>query len=133
MRITKKYAGASCLGKRVYQLCERALPSAAEVEMAKADLAQLEQRFRLRVEYGGIPLPPRNNLLAGAPNPFAQMQSLATATNSPAPGVLMGNPAGATLAPTGAQAPTAFPGSVFPLLAPNTLFPGAIPGLPMLP
>ena len=32
-----------------------------EIEMAKAELAQLEHRFRLRVEHGqtGIPLPPR--------------------------------------------------------------------------
>jgi len=61
MRITKKFAGASCLGKRIYHLCERSQITINDIEIARVELAQLEQRFRLRVEHGqsGIPLPPR--------------------------------------------------------------------------
>ena len=58
MRITKKFAGASCLGRRVFHLRNRPQPSYEEIQMAKAELDGLEQRFRLRVEhgYGGMPL-----------------------------------------------------------------------------
>lgn len=72
MRITKKFAGASCLGKRVYHLCDRTQATVTDVEMAKAELSRLEHRFRLRVEHGqnGIPLPPRADAMPaihGAP------------------------------------------------------------------
>jgi len=65
MRITKKFAGASCLGKRVYHLCDRTQATVTDVEMAKGELARLEHRFRLRVEHGqtGVPLPPRTEVL----------------------------------------------------------------------
>lgn len=58
MRITKKFAGASCLGRRVFHLRNRPQPSYEEIQQAKAELDHLEQRFRLRVEhgYGGMPL-----------------------------------------------------------------------------
>jgi len=61
MRITKKFAGASCLGKRIYHLCERSQITMNDIDIARIELAQLEQRFRLRVEHGqsGLPLPPR--------------------------------------------------------------------------
>eukprot|EP00592_Proboscia_alata_P027099 CAMPEP_0194428892 /NCGR_PEP_ID=MMETSP0176-20130528/43560_1 /TAXON_ID=216777 /ORGANISM="Proboscia alata, Strain PI-D3" /LENGTH=1181 /DNA_ID=CAMNT_0039241565 /DNA_START=243 /DNA_END=3788 /DNA_ORIENTATION=- len=52
MRITKKFAGASCLGKRVYHLCERTQATLGDIEAAKAELARLEHRFRFRVEHG---------------------------------------------------------------------------------
>jgi len=63
MRITKKFAGASCLGKRIYHLRERSQITINDIEMARVELAQLEQRFRLRVEHGqsGLPLPPLVN------------------------------------------------------------------------
>jgi hypothetical protein len=54
MRITKKYAGASCLGRRVYHFRDRVHPTIAEIQVAKAELDHLEQRFRLRIE-GGHP------------------------------------------------------------------------------
>jgi hypothetical protein len=59
MRITKKYAGASCLGKRVFHLCDQTQATTNDIEMAKAELIQLEHRFRLRVEHGqsGVPFP----------------------------------------------------------------------------
>ena len=59
MRITKKFAGASCLGKRVYHLCDKAQATKAEIEIAKQELIHLEHRFCLRVEHGqsGNPLP----------------------------------------------------------------------------
>ena len=59
MRITKKFAGASCLGKRVYHLCDKAQATNAQIEIAKQELSHLEQRFCLRVEHGqsGSPLP----------------------------------------------------------------------------
>lgn len=52
MRITKKFSGASCLGKRVYHLHERSQYTIHDVDMAKAELNELERRFRLRVEKG---------------------------------------------------------------------------------
>lgn len=61
MRITKKYAGASCLGKRIYHLCESTRFARHEVEMAKVEVERLEQRFKLRLEQGaGVPLPSLN-------------------------------------------------------------------------
>ena len=57
MRITKKYAGASCLGRRVHQFRDRASPTIAEIQLAKAELDHLEQRFRMRVEEGYSSLP----------------------------------------------------------------------------
>eukprot|EP00519_Triparma_laevis_P001156 CAMPEP_0182514936 /NCGR_PEP_ID=MMETSP1321-20130603/36954_1 /TAXON_ID=91990 /ORGANISM="Bolidomonas sp., Strain RCC1657" /LENGTH=146 /DNA_ID=CAMNT_0024722261 /DNA_START=34 /DNA_END=470 /DNA_ORIENTATION=- len=50
MRITKKYAGASCLGKRVYHLCERSPNTNSDMERAKVELCHLERVFRARVE-----------------------------------------------------------------------------------
>lgn len=52
MRITKKYAGASCLGRRVYHFRDRVHPTVAEIQVAKAELDHLEQRFRMRIEGG---------------------------------------------------------------------------------
>jgi len=58
MRVTKKFAGASCLGKKIHSLIERPDFSPQDVEMAKAELTELERRFRQRLEYGvGVPLP----------------------------------------------------------------------------
>ena len=59
MRITKKYAGASCLGKRTFSFCERSILSVGDIEMANVQLKHLEERFKLRLETGhpGIPLP----------------------------------------------------------------------------
>ena len=77
MRITKKFTGACCLGRRVYHLRDRPQPSQAEVEMAKAELSHLEQRFRLRLkhEQSGVPLSRQQELLLAQPpismsNPF---------------------------------------------------------------
>jgi hypothetical protein len=52
MRITKKYAGASCLGRRVYHFRDRVHPTIAEIQVAKAELDHLEQRFHSRIEGG---------------------------------------------------------------------------------
>lgn len=75
MRITKKFAGASCLGKRVYHLCDRSQATVTDIQMAKAELARLEHRFRLRVEHGqsGVPLPPRSEVVPSIPTPAAPM------------------------------------------------------------
>lgn len=136
MRITKKYAGASCLGKRVYHLCDRAPATASDVEVAKAELAHLEQRFRMRVEHGqtGLPLPPRNDLLPGVANGIAAaaqlpglLQTLAS-VNAVGGAFPLMQPAAA-----GAQA-GAFNAAALQLLTnPNALVPGAIPGLPLMP
>lgn len=71
MRITKKFTGACCLGRRAYHLRDRPRASSAEVEMANYELLHLEQRFRLRVEHEqtGLPLPPRHELLPSQPPP----------------------------------------------------------------
>jgi len=70
MRITKKFTGACCLGRRAYHLRDRPRASSAEVEMANYELLHLEQRFRLRVEHEqtGLPLPPRHELLPSQPS-----------------------------------------------------------------
>ena len=104
MRITKKFAGASCLGKRVFHFCDQTQASAGDIEMAKAELAQLEHRFRLRVEHGqsSVPLPPqmisstpKSPSLVFAPSPghpapaaiaASWLQSLAVQLGVPAPG-----------------------------------------------
>lgn len=64
MRITKKFAGASCLGKRVYHLCDKSQATAAEIEMSKHELSHLEHRFRLRAEHGQSGVPPPNSITA---------------------------------------------------------------------
>jgi hypothetical protein len=57
MRITKKYAGAACLGRRAYQYREHAPPTIGEIQLARTQLDDLEHRFRMRVEegYSGLP------------------------------------------------------------------------------
>lgn len=53
MRITKKYAGASCLGRRVYHHRDRIShqpPTVPEIHLARAELDALEGRFRTRAE-----------------------------------------------------------------------------------
>ena len=69
MRITKKFTGACCLGRRVYHLRDRPRASPAEIEMVKAELDHLEQRFRLRVEHeqSGLPLSRRQEVLLAQP------------------------------------------------------------------
>lgn len=85
MRITKKFAGASCLGRRVFHLRNRPQPSYEEIQMARNELDQLDQRFRLRVEhgYGGMPLT----------TPPGMMLKFATpAEATPAPSAVMSQP-----------------------------------------
>ncbi|KAI2502475.1 hypothetical protein MHU86_11981 [Fragilaria crotonensis] len=104
MRITKKFAGASCLGKRVFHLCDQTKATVGDIEMAKVELAQLEHRFRLRIHHGqsGVPLPPpvmpmnpnpppiRYAAAAGHPAPAAVaaswLQTLASQMGVQAPG-----------------------------------------------
>jgi hypothetical protein len=117
MRITKKYAGASCLGRRVFHFRDRAQPSGAEIHLAKAELDHLEQRFRMRVQEGhsGIPMPPHPNMMMSmpqnsqpllAPNSASQeaafqswLMSLATTSGAP--------PSTATAMPGPASSPAA--------------------------
>jgi len=70
MRITKKYAGAACLGRRAYHFRERAQPTIAEIQIAKAQLDELENRFRMRVEegYTGVSLTPSSSNIMNIPN-----------------------------------------------------------------
>mmetsp|Transcript_12229 Transcript_12229/g.16042 ORF Transcript_12229/g.16042 Transcript_12229/m.16042 type:complete len:435 (-) Transcript_12229:508-1812(-) len=50
MRITKKFTGSQCLGKRVYHQCDVLQASHAQVLAALEELAVLERRFKLRLE-----------------------------------------------------------------------------------
>jgi hypothetical protein len=84
MRITKKYAGASCLGRRTYQFRDRAHPTVAEIQIAKAELDHLEQRFRNRIEGGGLMSPEPSATSDGIQSPFVQQQQQ--------PGGELGNP-----------------------------------------
>jgi len=59
MRITKKFAGASCLSKKIHTLCERPQFTPQEIEAARIEIDRLEERFLLRLEHGpGVALPP---------------------------------------------------------------------------
>jgi hypothetical protein len=132
MRITKKYAGASCLGKRIYHLSDRGPATVADIEMAKAELAQLEHRFRLRVKHGqsGVSLPLRTDFLPGASAMFSQQWLLGLATmNAPALGALQLPPApiGAHGVLTELSSHLITPNSQ--LIAPNCLMPTAPQGL----
>lgn len=69
MRITKKYAGASCLGSKISRSLvgvgeSRPMYTADEVECAKMELRQLDARFQIRLlggnGNGGAPLSPSN-------------------------------------------------------------------------
>ena len=100
MRITKKFTGACCLGRRAYHLRDRPRASPAEVELARLDLHHLEQRFLLRVEHeqSGLPLPPRQEIIAAHPSSAApSMSSIPSLypwmqnASAPIPG-FMGNP-----------------------------------------
>jgi hypothetical protein len=94
MRITKKYAGASCLGRRVYQFQNRVHPTVVDIQVAKAELDHLEQRFRARAagEPGGGALPEAMNTSQALVSPSLVVvppQQLATmpAASVAAPGV----------------------------------------------
>ena len=69
MRITKKFTGACCLGRRVYHLRDRQQALPAEIKMAQAELDHLEHRFRMRVEHdnSGFPMARRQELLFAQP------------------------------------------------------------------
>lgn len=83
MRITKKFTGACCLGRRVYHLRDRPRATPAELEMAKAERDHLEQRFRLRIEHeqSGLPLSRRRDMLASQPS--SQIGTLFPVQNVP--------------------------------------------------
>jgi hypothetical protein len=135
MRITKKYAGASCLGRRVYHFRDRAQPTIAEIHLAKAELDHLEQRFRMRVEEGhsGIPLPPHPNMMMSM-----QQNTQILAPNSASQGIafqswLMGLAATTT---SGAPAATTMAGPLQSAPSPAALWPmaaAASPGQWLLP
>jgi hypothetical protein len=69
MRITKKFTGACCLGRRVYHLRDRPQATHGEVAIAQAELSHLEQRFRLRVEHdhSGLQLGRRQGIVLAQP------------------------------------------------------------------
>ena len=94
MRITKKFTGACCLGRRAYHLRDRPRASPAEIEMATFELLHLEQRFRLRVEHEqtGLPLPPRHELLASQPTSAAAVVPSLFTLPQGAPAVKATNP-----------------------------------------
>lgn len=50
MRITKKFTGDSCIGKRVFHPAVRCATNSAEIDKAQAGLDTLERRWRKRVE-----------------------------------------------------------------------------------
>lgn len=50
MRITKKFTGSNCLGKRVYHSSERTSATYEVAKRAHEELAELEGRFRSRLE-----------------------------------------------------------------------------------
>ena len=50
MRITKKYTGASCLGKRVYHTVENRNISEEEIEKTQKEIEELEKKFKDKLE-----------------------------------------------------------------------------------
>jgi hypothetical protein len=110
MRVTKKYAGASCLGRRVYHFHNRPQPTVAQIQLARAELDLLEQRFRQRVEEGrsGGPNPSASLLMNSFNYAVAQAQPNTNAFANPAAALqaLLMNLAAAT-ATTAAPSPPA--------------------------
>jgi hypothetical protein len=108
MRITKKFTGACCLGRRAYHLRDRPRASPAEMDAARLELQHLEQRFHLRVEHeqSGLPLPPRHELLAAQPpSAPSNMSSIPSLLASLHGGTPMPNPWVPTSAPPPAMSP----------------------------
>lgn len=58
MRITKKFAGASCIGKQVFLPCDVSNQSADAIRSAEEDLARLEKLFSDRLVSKGLSLLP---------------------------------------------------------------------------
>lgn len=50
MRITKKFTGEACIGKRVFHPAVRSAANAAAIDKAQAELDALERRWRRRLE-----------------------------------------------------------------------------------
>ena len=83
MRITKKYAGASCLGSKISKLSERPTFSPQDIDMARLEIARLHRRFHNRLAHGvGVPLPPDDG---GTELTNIESQHI-TLTDSPLPG-----------------------------------------------
>lgn len=53
MRITKKYAGTSSIGKQIYSPCEEFHSIAEEIRRGEDELARLEQLFLTRISNKG--------------------------------------------------------------------------------
>jgi len=85
MRVTKKYAGASCLGRRVYHFRDRMHPTISEIQLAKQELDHLEHRFRMRIERGHASPPPQPRALPPAVAPSHNMMPMATGSSMPQP------------------------------------------------
>lgn len=74
MRITKKYSGPHCLGKRVFHPCEQKAATAAEMDAAAKELEVLHKRFLHRLRNGSPreesrlrPVLPDENLVEDTP------------------------------------------------------------------
>lgn len=134
MRITKKYAGATCLGRRMYHLQERQQPTASDIAMAKSELEYLEKRFRLRVYEGqvGEPLPRRDFFLPSQGIPQQPLGMQLPSVNPPTSGMLQGSTVAGSfslpLANLNLSAPQ--PTSFHPLMSQAPNAPGSIPGIP---
>lgn len=140
MRITKKFTGACCLGRRVYHLRDRPRATPTELEMAKAERDHLERRFRLRIEHeqSGLPLSRRRDILLAQPQgnlgTIYPMQNF-SAGNALSPwlnnlGVGLGRGAQATLPLSGNQGflsslPSQLSSSILQQNASRWLLPGA--------
>lgn len=94
MRITKKYAGASCLSKKIHSLCERPQFTPQEVEAARMEIERLEERFLLRLEHGpGAVLPPMKTPVSIAGSVTSSTQnSTSYAPAASVPGAINQNP-----------------------------------------
>jgi hypothetical protein len=49
MRITKKYSGASCIGKQVFQQCDNYFSNISIIQENEIELQKLETLFLLRI------------------------------------------------------------------------------------
>ena len=71
MRITKKYAGSSCIGKQVFQPYQGSIYGeelALLLHQSDQELRDLEQRFMIKLHSKGIPVVMPRNSLQLAPN-----------------------------------------------------------------
>lgn len=139
MRITKKFAGSSCIGKRIFTPCPRTPANAERSRESAARLAELEAAFRAKLD-SARPSRAQAAVAAAAAAvgrlqdqgmPFQMMKhpvggvTRGAPTGNPRPGLPMAPMGNFSMGPFGPAMAAAAPG--MPPLPPMIYGPGAMP------